>query len=172
MQGYGPVKKTAHFQRNQKSAEPINPLSMQYTGECSIAEPSGRRFFVNASYTASCLLCNGLTVCFSTLQCSVRSHRYLSRQGSHNISSSSIRTRRPFSRAVDDPLVLHVGVRSLKAKHYVWKPGFAITYNERGFIESRSTTTVSCPVKRYTMHTNPKSDATVRTKATSHIVLL
>jgi hypothetical protein len=53
LRGYGPVKKTAHFERNQKPAETINPLLMQYTGECSIAEPSGPPNRLNAAYTTN-----------------------------------------------------------------------------------------------------------------------
>src|SRR5689334_9780283 len=42
---------------------------------------------------------------------------------------------------------------------------------KRESIETRSTITDSTPIERYTMHTNRKSNARVRTKATTRIVI-
>jgi hypothetical protein len=47
---YGPAKESAQNARIEETGETLSPLSMQYTGDCSIAEPSGDRFLIPMIY--------------------------------------------------------------------------------------------------------------------------
>ena len=75
----GVAKKSAQKERNNFQDRKINPLAMQRRGECATAEPSGRRFAINASYIATYLRLNGLVFEASTL------HTLQSRQNSVNV---------------------------------------------------------------------------------------